>query len=142
MRERVELDRRDRAFRGDRQPPILHGRTVILVDDGLATGSTMQAAILAVRQSAPARIVVAVPVGARETCARLRRIADEVVCAATPEPFTAVGLWYESSRRPPTKKLSGSLPHDERGRRRIARRAGADLRTGRRRAPAGTTSAR
>jgi predicted phosphoribosyltransferase len=94
-RERVELERRDRVFRGLRQPPILRDRTVLLVDDGLATGSTMEAAILAVRQGAPARIVVAAPVGARETCERLRRLADEVVCVATPEVFTAVGSWYE-----------------------------------------------
>jgi predicted phosphoribosyltransferase len=68
---------------------------VILVDDGLATGATMEAAILAVRQSQPARVVVAAPVGAAETCQRLRTIADEVVCASTPDFFQAVGLWYE-----------------------------------------------
>jgi predicted phosphoribosyltransferase len=68
---------------------------VILVDDGLATGSTMEAAILALRQSQPSRIVVAAPVGARDTCARLRRLADEVVCPLTPEPFSAVGQWYD-----------------------------------------------
>ena len=93
--ERVELERRDSAFGSGRRPPVLRDRTVILVDDGLATGSTMQAAILAVRQQAPSRIVVAVPVGARDTCERLRRFADEVICASTPEVFTAVGLWYE-----------------------------------------------
>ena len=95
VRERLELERRDVLYRGRRQAPVVRDRTVILVDDGLATGSTMQAAILALRQHAPARIVVAVPVGARETCDRLRRFADEVVCVATPEPFNAVGLWYE-----------------------------------------------
>src|SRR5687767_7548338 len=94
-RERVELDRRDRMYRGDREPAALGGRTVILVDDGLATGATMEAAILAVRQSQPARVVVAAPVGAPDTCRRLARVADEVVCVATPEPFQAVGLWYE-----------------------------------------------
>ena len=94
VRERLELERRDRAYRDDRQPPIVRDRTVILIDDGLATGSTMQAAVLALRQQAPARIVVAVPVGARETCERLARIADRVVCLAMPEPFNAVGLWY------------------------------------------------
>ena len=95
VRERLELERRDRAYRGDRQPPIVRDKTIILIDDGLATGSTMQAAVLALRQQAPAKIVVAVPVGARETCERLGRIADRVVCLSTPEPFNAVGLWYQ-----------------------------------------------
>ncbi len=95
VRERLELERRDRAYRGDRQAPLLRDRTVILIDDGLATGSTMQAAVLALRQHRPARIVVAVPVGARDTCERLGRIADTVVCLEKPEPFEAVGLWYE-----------------------------------------------
>ncbi len=94
-RERLELERRDALYRGERRATPVRDRTVILVDDGLATGSTMQAAILALRQRGPARIVVAVPVGARETCDSLGRSADEVVCLATPEPFNAVGLWYE-----------------------------------------------
>jgi predicted phosphoribosyltransferase len=68
---------------------------VILVDDGLATGSTMQAAVLALKQQAPARIVVAAPVGSRQACDQLRGVVDEVVCVATPDPFDAVGLWYE-----------------------------------------------
>jgi erythromycin esterase-like protein/predicted phosphoribosyltransferase len=93
-RERLELDRRDRLFRAGRRPPIVRDRTVILVDDGLATGSTMEAAILALRQQAPAKIVVAVPVGAGETCTRLAALADDLVCLAMPEPFNAVGLWY------------------------------------------------
>ena len=95
VRERLELERRDVLYRGDRRPAVVRDRTVILVDDGLATGSTMQAAILALRRQAPAQIVVAVPVGARETCERLRRIADRLVCVSTPEPFSAVGLWYD-----------------------------------------------
>jgi erythromycin esterase-like protein/predicted phosphoribosyltransferase len=95
VRERLELDRRDATYRGSRRPPALRDRTVILVDDGLATGSTMQAAILAVRAQSPARIVVAVPVGARDTCQRVGRMADQVVCVSMPEPFEAVGLWYE-----------------------------------------------
>ncbi len=95
VRERLELERRDALYRGLRRPVVVRDRTIVLVDDGLATGSTMQAAILALRQQAPARIVVAVPVGARETCDHLRRIADDVVCVAMPEPFNAVGLWYE-----------------------------------------------
>ena len=93
-REKRELKRRERAYRGDRPPPELAGRTAILVDDGLATGASMLAAIRALRHQQPARIVVAAPVGAPESCAALREEADEVVCAATPEPFHAVGLWY------------------------------------------------
>ena len=95
VRERLELDRRDVLYRGGRRAVAVRDRTVIIVDDGLATGSTMQAAILALRQQKPAKIIVAVPVGARETCEALSRSADEVVCVATPEPFNAVGLWYE-----------------------------------------------
>lgn len=94
-RERLELDRRHRLFRGSRPPISVRGRTILLIDDGLATGSTMQAAVMALRPQGPARIVVAAPVGARETCERLLRIADDVVCLEMPEPFTAVGLWYE-----------------------------------------------
>ena len=89
-----ELERRERLYRGDRPPPDVRGRTVILIDDGLATGSTMRAAIAALRQQHPARIVVAVPVGAPETCAEFQDEADEAICALTPDPFYAVGLWY------------------------------------------------
>jgi len=94
-REQEELARRERLYRDGRRPPELQGRTVILVDDGLATGSTMLAAVRALRQQHPARIVVAVPTAAFETCQQLRREADEVVCASTPRPFRAVGLWYD-----------------------------------------------
>jgi putative phosphoribosyl transferase len=93
--ERVELDRRERSYRGTRPFPDLTGRTVILVDDGLATGSTMRAAVEALRREGPARLVVAVPVSAPETCDAFRDIVDEIVCAVTPELFHAVGLWYE-----------------------------------------------
>jgi putative phosphoribosyl transferase len=93
--EQRELERRERLYRGGRQAPDVRGRTVILVDDGLATGSSMYAAVRALRMQEPARIVVAVPVAPPSTCEELRREADEVVCAATPEPFYAVGLWYE-----------------------------------------------
>ena len=95
VRERLELERRDVLYRGGRRPPAVRDRTVILVDDGLATGSTMQAAIVALRQQAPARIVVAVPVGAPDSCEQIGRVADEVVCVSMPEPFQAVGLWYD-----------------------------------------------
>jgi len=95
VRERQELERRDALYRGGRHAVPVRDRTVILVDDGLATGSTMQAAILSLRQRGPKRIIVAVPVGAKETCQSLARTADEIVCVATPEPFNAVGLWYE-----------------------------------------------
>jgi len=93
--EQVELERRERQYRGDRPFPDLTRKTVILVDDGLATGSTMQAAVAALRQEGPSRIVVAVPVASPETCDAFRHVADEIVCAETPEPFRAVGLWYD-----------------------------------------------
>jgi putative phosphoribosyl transferase len=95
-REQVELVRREHLYRGDRPAVSIRGRTVIVVDDGLATGSTMRAAVTSIRQQHPAHLVVAVPVGAEETCRLLKAEADEVVCAATPAPFRAVGLWYET----------------------------------------------
>jgi putative phosphoribosyl transferase len=94
-RERQELDRREHLYRGDRAPPKITGRTVILVDDGLATGASMHAAASALRKEHPKRIVVAVPIGAPETCDAMRVAADDVVCAATPEPFLSIGLWYD-----------------------------------------------
>jgi predicted phosphoribosyltransferase len=92
--EKRELARRERSYRGDRPPPDVQDRTVILVDDGLATGTTMRAAIAALRRRQPAEIIVAVPVAASSTCEELRTEADHVVCLRTPEPFHAVGLWY------------------------------------------------
>jgi putative phosphoribosyl transferase len=94
--EEEELRRREQVYRGDRPPPDVRGRTAILVDDGLATGSTMLAAVKALRQMQPSRIVVAVPVASRDTCQVLETEVDEVVCAATPEPFYAVGMWYQT----------------------------------------------
>ncbi len=94
-REMEELARRERLYRGDRPPPDVAGRTVILVDDGLATGATMRAAIAGLRQQQPARIVVAVPTASPDTCEALKAEADEMICAITPEPFFAVGHWYE-----------------------------------------------
>ncbi len=93
-RERRELEERERRYRGDRPPLDVKGRTVILVDDGLATGSSMRAAARALHERGPARVVIAVPVAASATCEELRAEGNEVVCAATPEPFLAVGQWY------------------------------------------------
>jgi putative phosphoribosyl transferase len=92
--EQQELERRERLYRGNRPPPVIEGRTVIIVDDGLATGSTMKAALQALRQQNPAQLIVAVPTAPVETCEQLRGNADEVVCAITPEPFFAVGGSY------------------------------------------------
>jgi putative phosphoribosyl transferase len=94
-REAEEIVRREQSYRDDRPPPRVEGRTVILVDDGLATGATMQAAVKALRRRGVARLVVAVPIGSLDTCAAMDEIADDVVCARTPEPFRAVGLWYD-----------------------------------------------
>jgi putative phosphoribosyl transferase len=94
-RELRELERRERAYRDDRPPPDVRGKTVILIDDGLATGATMRAAVAALRAQGPARIVVAVPVGSPDTCADLGREVNEIICAETPEPFYGVGWWYE-----------------------------------------------
>jgi predicted phosphoribosyltransferase len=93
--EQQELERRERLYRDDRPAPEVHGRTVILVDDGLATGSSMRAAVAALRYLRPARIVVAVPVAAPDTCTELQAEVDDVVCVRTPEPFYGVGLWYD-----------------------------------------------
>jgi putative phosphoribosyl transferase len=93
-REQAELERREREYRGGRPAPDVRGRTVILVDDGLATGATMRAAARALRMQGPARVVVAVPVAAGETCEEFRGEVDDVVCTLTPEPFYGVGQWY------------------------------------------------
>jgi len=93
--ERVELERRERLYRGDRPATAVGGREVVVVDDGLATGATMKAAVLALRQAGAARIVVAVPVGPPETCEELEALADEVICLQRPARFMAVGQWYQ-----------------------------------------------
>jgi putative phosphoribosyl transferase len=95
QREMLELERRERSYRGSRPPLNIRDKTVIVVDDGLATGSTMRAAVRALRQMNPRSIVVAVPVAAKETCDEFRAEADEILCLRTPEPFQAVGLWYD-----------------------------------------------
>lgn len=93
--EARELERREREYRHGLPAPDVRGKVAILVDDGLATGSTMRAAVAAVRRLRPSRVVVAVPVGAPDTCDQFRKIADEVVCVETPDPFFAVGSWYD-----------------------------------------------
>jgi predicted phosphoribosyltransferase len=93
-REQAELERRAEAYRGTAEPPDVRGRTVILVDDGLATGASMRAAVEAVRSLGPERVVGAVPAAARRTCEELAPEVDEIVCLLTPEPFFAVGMWY------------------------------------------------
>ena len=113
MDERLELDRRERAYRGGRQPPVVRDRTVILIDDGMATGSSMQAAIVALRRQMPAGIVIAVPVSARDTCDRLRLLADRLVCLETPEPFSAVGLWYDAFGQTSDEEVTRLLAESE-----------------------------
>ena len=110
-----ELERRERAYRGDRPAPDVRGRIVILVDDGLATGSTMRAAAAALRQQEPARIVVAVPVSSPQTCDQYRMGVDEIVCAVTPEPFNAVGQWYEDFSQTTDEEVRDLLARAARG---------------------------
>jgi predicted phosphoribosyltransferase len=93
-RERLELERQEKAYHANRPTLALRGKTVIVIDDGLATGSTMEAAVKALREYYPAKIIVASPVGAADSCRRLRAVADEAICLQTPEPFNAVGQWY------------------------------------------------
>jgi putative phosphoribosyl transferase len=95
-REHEELRRREVLYRGERPPPDVEGKIVILVDDGLATGSSMRAGVAALRRLGPVRIVVAVPTAPASTCEQLRPEVDELVCARTPQPFYAVGIWYEN----------------------------------------------
>jgi putative phosphoribosyl transferase len=103
--EQVELSRRAREYRGDRPFPPLEGRTVMLVDDGLATGSTMRAAVAAVRKQKPGTIVVAVPVAAAQTCEEFRQEVDRLVCLRTPDAFAAVGAWYEDFSQTSDKEV-------------------------------------
>jgi putative phosphoribosyl transferase len=98
-REREEIERREHLYRGDLPPLDPTGRTAVLVDDGLATGATMRAAVAALRERAAGRVVVAVPVSSPDTCAEFEPHVDAIVCAATPEPFLAVGVWYDDFRQ-------------------------------------------
>ncbi len=99
QREQRELERRERAYRGGRPMPDLRDKIIILVDDGLATGTTMRAAVAALRPYKPARIVIAVPTAPPDICREFRKAVDDVVCASTPQPFRAVGVWYEDFRQ-------------------------------------------
>jgi len=124
--EHAELERRERVYRGDRPAPVLRDQTVILVDDGLATGTTMRAAIAAVRAQRPARLVVAIPVAATESLAALRPLVDALVWVIAPEPFDALGLWYEDFTPTTDAEVCALLARDARvlqptGRRRPAR---------------------
>lgn len=111
--EQQELERREHLYRDDRPPPDVSGRTVILVDDGLATGSTMRAAIEALRRQHPAHIVVAVPVAAPSTCDEFRAEVDDIICAKTPEPFYGVGYWYEDFSQTTDKEVHDLLVQAE-----------------------------
>ena len=109
--EQAELTRREKRYRGERPFPNLRGKTVILVDDGLATGSTMRAAVTALRKEEPHSVIVAVPVAAPETCDAFHDIADDIICAETPEPFHAVGLWYDDFSQTTDDEVHALLEH-------------------------------
>ena len=113
-RERAEIERRERAYRGDRPPLELADRTVIVVDDGLATGSTMLAAVRAIRAAGPERIVVAVPVGSTSACGALREVADQVVCLESPPYFRSVGEWYATFGQTSDAEVQAILGAEER----------------------------
>jgi putative phosphoribosyl transferase len=114
-REQEELERRERLYRGDRSAADIRDRTIILVDDGLATGSTMRAAAIALQQMKPVKIVVAVPVSPPETCEAFRSEVDEVICAITPEPFIAVGAWYSDFSQTSDEEVRQLLEQASRG---------------------------
>lgn len=106
-----ELERREKRFRGEREPAPIEGRTIILTDDGLATGASMRAAARALKTKRPKSIIVAVPIGSADTCNQIRAEADEVVCAMTPEPFYAVGAWYSDFMQIPDEEVRSLLDH-------------------------------
>jgi putative phosphoribosyl transferase len=112
-KEKQELERREHLYRDDLPPPDVRDRTVILIDDGLATGSTMRAAVAALRQQSPARIVVAVPVAAPSICDDFRAEVDEIICAMTPEPFFGVGYWYDDFSQTTDKEVFDLLALSE-----------------------------
>ena len=112
-KEQQELERREHLYRDDRPPPDVRDCTIILIDDGLATGATMRAAIKALRQQHPARLVVAVPVAAPPTCEELGAQVDEIICAKTPEPFYGVGYWYEDFSQTTDEEVHALLAQSE-----------------------------
>jgi predicted phosphoribosyltransferase len=120
--EERELERRERQYREGIPLPDVAGKTVILIDDGLATGATMAAAAAALRIQRPAKLIVAVPVAAAETCDAFRDLVDEIVCAATPEPFLAVGMWYEDFSQTTDEEVHDLLARAARERSRSAGR--------------------
>lgn len=115
-RARAELERREHAYRGDRELVAVEGRTVILVDDGIATGATVRAAVRALRQRHPARVVIATPVAAPESIALLRPEADEIVCLATPYPMLAIGIWYRDFGQTTDEEVVRLLERSREGR--------------------------
>jgi putative phosphoribosyl transferase len=113
-REQRELERRERTYRGQRPALDVRGHTVIIVDDGLATGSSMRAAIAALREKRPTKLIVAVPVGAGMTCSELEELADEVICLEKPENFSAVGLWYRDFSQVTDEEVNNLLERNRR----------------------------
>jgi putative phosphoribosyl transferase len=112
-REREELERREQTYRGDRPAPDVSGRTAILVDDGLATGASMRAAVTALRAREPARIVVAVPTAPPETCAEFEAEVDDILCATTPQPLMGVGAWYSDFSQTTDEEVRALLSRAE-----------------------------
>jgi predicted phosphoribosyltransferase len=113
-RERLELERRERVYRGGRPAPEIRGYTVILVDDGIATGTTMKVAIAAIRQQQPAKVVVAIPVAPLSTCEEMEKEVDEVVCLLSPEDFMAIGMWYADFTQVPDQEVCDLLERADR----------------------------
>src|SRR5215813_13112156 len=112
-REQRELERREQLYRDGRPAPDVKGRTVILIDDGLATGATMRAALRALREQEPVRLIVAVPVAAPSTCLELLGEADDVICTSTPDPFFGVGLWYQNFEQTSDQEAHDLLAHTQ-----------------------------
>jgi predicted phosphoribosyltransferase len=139
--ELAELERREQLYRAGRPPLQLRGCTVILVDDGLATGASMRVAVKAVRKTQPARVIVAVPVGSPDTCSEMGKEADEVICDFTPEPFNAVGLWYEDFSQTSDEEVQRLLEearHWQAGRTSCSAEAAAGDNEGTQQEPAGS----
>jgi putative phosphoribosyl transferase len=118
MREQAELTRREHAYREGRPALSVAGRTAVLIDDGLATGATMRAAITGLQQLSPARIVVGVPIAMAGTCEDLSQLVADIICAATPEPFVSVGTWYEEFEPTPDDEVRALLKAAAQGHRR------------------------